>query len=148
MSLRRIAPMKYAIIAVLAAALLAPATLIAQSTSYSRAETTSGAQVQLNFHATAKKNCTAMPLPTIRVLEVPRFGTLTVRRGEATIASIANCQPFKTPAEVVIYQSRPAYIGQDHLIYEVTSANGEVANFDISIEVKEGLPPRRPENPT
>jgi hypothetical protein len=140
--------MKHAIIVGLAVALLAPNTLAAQSTSYSRAETTSGTQVQLNYHATARKNCTAMPLPTIRVLQVPKAGTLTVRRGEATIASIADCQPFKTPAEVVFYQSRPAYVGPDHLIYEVTSANGEVANFDISIEVKEGPPQRRPENPT
>src|SRR5580700_8733470 len=139
--------MKHTIIVGLAVALLAPATLAAQSTSYSRAETTSGAQVQLNYHATAKKDCTAMPLPSMRVLEVPRHGTLTVRKGEAMIAHIADCQPFKTPAEVVFYQSRAAYVGQDHLIYEVTNANGEVANFDISIEVKEGPRQRRPENP-
>jgi hypothetical protein len=133
----------------LVVAALTSSSVVAQSTNYSRADATSGVAVQLNFHATANKNCSAAPPPRIRVLEIPKFGTLTVRKGEATINSIPGCQAFKTTAEVVIYRSRPGYVGQDHLIYELTSINGEVATFDITVEIKMGAqtPPKTPENP-
>ena len=126
-------------------------TTFAQSTNYSQVQAASGVAVQINFHASAHKNCTPSPPPTIRPLEVPKSGTLVVRKGEATINSIAGCQPFKTPAEIVFYQSKPSYVGQDHFIYEMTASNGEVSIFDVTIEVKEGPKPppaKAPGNPT
>lgn len=79
----------------------APATL-AQSVHYSRVEAVSGVGVQLQFHATVKKDCTLLPPPSVRVLEVPKSGTLTLRKGVATINSVAGCQAIKAPAEAVL----------------------------------------------
>ena len=119
----------------------------AQTVNYSRVEALSGLALQLNYHATANKNCSPSPAPTIRVIDVPRFGTLAVRKGEATIGSVPGCQPFKTPAEVVIYTARPTYVGSDHVKYEVTSSNGQVDDFDITIDVKRGPPNSSPAKP-
>jgi hypothetical protein len=136
-------------ISLLVVAALTASPAVAQSTNYSRADATSGVAVQLNFHASANKNCSPAPPPRIRVLEIPKYGTLTVRKGEATVNSIPGCQAFKTTAEVIIYRSRPGYVGQDRLVYEMTSVNGEVATFNITVDVKMGAqtPPKRQENP-
>jgi hypothetical protein len=109
---------------------------IAQTVNYSSAETTWDKPVQLNFHASAHKNCTPGALPTVRIIEPPKSGTLTVREGTLTTDQVSGCPPIKTPARVVSYQARTGYVGPDHLVYEVTSENGEVATFDITINVK------------
>jgi hypothetical protein len=108
-----------------------------QSNSYTTVEVTSGTSVQLGYHASAKKDCSPAPLPTIRVIEVPRSGRLTVRRGVLTINTIAGCPGLKTPAQIAFYVARAGSGGKDHLIYEVTNFNGEVDVYDVTIEIKE-----------
>lgn len=53
---------------------------------------------------------------------------------------------LKTPARVVFYRSRSGYVGPDHVKYEVTSENGEVATFDTAITVKRAPAPNHPNN--
>jgi hypothetical protein len=110
--------------------------IIAQSANYSSAETTWDKPVRLNVHASAHKNCTPGALPTVRVIEPPKSGTLTVREAALTTNRFTGCPPIKTPARVVFYQPRAGYVGPDHVVYEVTSENGEVATFDFTIDVK------------
>jgi hypothetical protein len=64
--------------------------------------------------AAAHKDCTPAPLPTIRVIEAPKSGTLTVRRGELKTDQVAGCPGLKTPAQVVFYQARAGTLGTDH----------------------------------
>ena len=92
--------------------------------------------MQLGYHASAHKNCTPGSLPTIRVIEAPKSGMLTVRRAVLTTDKIAGCPGLKTPAQVVLYLARAGYAGPDHVKYEVTSENGEVATNDVTIAVK------------
>jgi hypothetical protein len=101
-----------------------------------------GKPVQLGYYASAKKDCTPLPLPVIRVIEPPRMGTLTVRRGVLNTSQIAGCANLKTPANVVFYVARAGASGTDHLIYQVTNFGGESGTFDVRIEVKE--PPNPP----
>jgi hypothetical protein len=120
-----------------------PATVLAQpspSTNYTTIQATSEKPVQIDFYATANKNCTPAPPPTVRMVEPPKLGTLTVRRGELT-TNLAGCPGLKTPAQVVLYRARAGYSGTDHVMYQVTSANGEVALYDVTIEVKEAAKP-------
>ena len=117
------------------ASLMATATL-AQDTNYTSVESTSDKPVQLGYHASAHKNCTPGALPTIRVIEAPKSGMLTVRRAVLTTERVAGCPGLKTPAQVVLYLARPGYAGPDHVKYEVTSENGEVATNDVTITVK------------
>ena len=117
------------------ASLMATATL-AQDANYTSVEATSDKPVQLGYHASAHKNCTPAPLPTIRVIEAPKSGTLTVRSAVLTTDKVAGCPGLKTPAQVVFYLARAGYAGPDHVKYEVTSENGEVATNDVTITVK------------
>jgi len=121
-----------------AASLTATATR-AQDANYTSFDATSDKPVQLSYH----KNCTPAPQPTIRVIEAPKSGTLTVRSGELKTDKVAGCPNLKTPAQVVFYQARVGYAGPDHVKYEVTAENGEVAIYDVTIAVK-GPPVQNP----
>jgi len=110
---------------------------LAQAANYTSVEATSAKPVQLSYHASAhKSNCTPAALPTIRVTEAPKWGMLTVKRALLTTDKVAGCPAMKVPAQVVYYQARAGYLGSDHLNYEVTSENGEVATYDVTITVK------------
>lgn len=121
------------------ASLLASAALAEGSVSYTSVEATPDKPVQLSYHASAHRgNCAAAPAPSVRVTEPPKGGALVVREGVLTTDKVAGCPQLKVPAEVVFYQARSGYTGPDHVIYEVTSENGQVANYDVKITVKEG----------
>jgi hypothetical protein len=126
-----------------AMASLMAAPSVAQNANYTSVEATSDKPVQLSYHASAHKNCTPAALPTIRVIEAPKSGTLTVRGAVLKTDKVAGCPGLKTPAQVVFYLARPGYTGPDHVKYEVTSENGEVGAYDVTIGVK-AAPHQRP----
>ena len=131
------------------AALVSTAALAqpAPTSNYTSFEATSAKPVQLGFYASANKNCTPAPLPTIRVIEAPKSGTLTVRRGELKTDQIAGCPGLKTPAQVVFYQARAGAVGADHLVYEVTNPTGERGTYDVTISIKEAPEQVKPSAP-
>jgi hypothetical protein len=124
-----------AITAALLAVFATPAD--AQSTNYSSVEVSGTTPLQLSYHASAHKNCTPAPLPTVRVIRVPTSGTLTVRRATLTTDKVANCPRLQIPAQVVFYTARAGYSGPDHVIYEVTDSNDEVSTYDVTIKVND-----------
>ena len=131
-------PLVAAAISISTVALAQPAP----TSNYTSIEATPAKPVQLGYHASAhKNNCSPAPLPTIRVVQVPKAGTLTVRRALLTTDKIAGCPGLKIPAQVVFYQARAGATGSDHIVYEVTSENGEVATYDVTINIKEAPKP-------
>ena len=67
-----------------------------------------------------------------------------MRHAELTTDKIPGCPTLKTPAQVVFYTANAGYTGPDHTKYEVTSENGEVATYDVTITVKAGEPGQTP----
>jgi hypothetical protein len=115
----------------------------APTSNYTSFEATAAKPVQLGYYASAHKNCTPAPVPVVRVIEAPKSGILTVRRGELKTDQVAGCPGLKMPAQVVFYQARAGAIGSDHLVYEVTNPTGEVGSYDVTINIKEA-----PKSPT
>ena len=114
----------------------------APTSNYTSIEAIPDKPVQLGYYASAhKNNCTPAPLPTIRVSQVPKSGTLTVRRAMLTTDTIPGCPGLKIPAQVVFYQARASAAGSDHVVYEVTSEDGEVGTYDVTINIKEAPKP-------
>ncbi len=108
----------------------------AQSANYASVEAVAGSTRQIGYYATASKECAPVPPPTVRVVTPPKHGILSIRRGAVTTSQIANCPNLRTPAQVAFYLGNADYAGADEVSYEVTSANGEVAVYNISIVVK------------
>ncbi len=110
----------------------------APTSNYTSVEAIPNKALQLGYYASAhKSNCTPAPMPTIRVRQNPKSGLLIVRRATLTTNNVPGCPGLKIPAQVVFYQARGGAAGSDHVVYEVTNANGEVGNYDVSITIKE-----------
>jgi hypothetical protein len=119
-------------------------TALAQATNYTSIEVPAGKPVQLSYHASAGKNCAPAPPPTVRVTQPPKGGALIVRKAVLTTDKIAGCPRLKTPVQVVFYQARADYAGPDHVGYEATDSNGEVASYDVTITVNPAPAPTPP----
>jgi hypothetical protein len=133
-------PLVAAAISISTVALAQPAP----TSNYTSIEATSDKPVQLSYHGSAHKNCTPAPLPTVRIIEAPKSGILTVRKAVLTTDKIAGCPGLKIPAQVVSYQARAGAAGNDHIVYEVTDFNGEVGTYDVTIKIKEAPEQVRP----
>jgi len=83
---------------------------LGQSVNYSSVDATSDKSVQLSYQASAHKNCTPAQQPTIRLIEAPKSGTLTVRTGVITTDKVAGCPGLKAPAQVVFYLAHAGHV--------------------------------------
>src|ERR1700689_853582 len=114
-----------------------PPAAFGQAPNYPSVEAISGKPVQLTYHADAHKStCTPAPLPTLRVIEPPKNGVLTVRKAVLSTDKIPGCPGLKTPALVVFYQAKEGYSGSDHVSYAVTNPEGQTQGYDVTIAVK------------
>lgn len=123
----------------------------APTTTYTSFDAVPGKALQIGFYGSAnKKDCAPVRAPTIRVIEPPKAGSLTVRHGEVTADKVGNCAPFKIPIQAILYTARRGDADTDRLIYEVTSANGQVETYQITISIKSSpaAPARKPEQKT
>ena len=59
-----------------------------------------------------------------------------VRHGEVTADKVGSCAPFKIPVQAILYTARRGDADTDRLTYEVTSANGQVTTYQITISIK------------
>ena len=124
---------------------LAASTALAQAVNYTSVEATAGKPLQLTYHASAhKSDCTPAPLATFDVLQAPKLGVLVVRKALLTTNKVAGCPGLKIPAEVVFYRGRDGSAGTDHVVYKVTTSNGEVETYDVTITLKPGPTPSPP----
>jgi hypothetical protein len=113
---------------------------IAQTTTYTSVEITSENPIRLSYHASAHKNCTPAPAPTINVAERPKAGALLIRKGMLATDKVAGCGRISVPVQVVFYNPKEGYVGPDHVIYEVADSNGQMTTYDFTITVKTGPP--------
>jgi hypothetical protein len=126
--------------ALLALAFLGPTAAFSQSAptaNYTSFEATWAKPVQIGYYATARKDCAAAPAPTIRVIEAPKSGTLTIRGGDLTTSAVAGCPRLKTQAQVVFYQARTGITGNDHFVYAVVGLDGKIDGYDVTITIRE-----------
>jgi hypothetical protein len=108
-----------------------------QALNYTSVEAVAGKPVQLTYHADAHKStCAPGPVPTLRVVEPPKEGVLTVRQAVLTTDKVVGCPRLKTPALVVFYQAKDGYSGTDHVRYAVMNAQGQTEGYDVTVTVK------------
>jgi hypothetical protein len=78
-------------------------------------EAIAGKPVQLTYHASARKDCTPAPPQTIRVIQAPKAGALTIRPGKLRAVQKSKC----LPRWCSIRRTR-CYAGPDHVGYRTT----------------------------
>lgn len=81
------------------------------------------------------KDCTAAPLPVVRLIIPPAHGNITVKQGRLRATNLRQCLGADLPAFVAIYRSTADYIGQDVFTLEVIGSGGKAQFQRITVTV-------------
>lgn len=123
-----------ALTAALALALIAgPA---AAQTSINRTETaTTGKAARLAVAPNLKKDCSAGPIPEVRIVTTPKNGSLITRVGKLKTPASYRCPNVEAQVQGVFYQSKANYTGDDQAVFDIKTSDGQVERFTIKITV-------------
>jgi hypothetical protein len=109
----------------------------AQTTSVERSvKAQSGREVRVGVFASMKPDCSPGQLPTVRLKETPKNGTVTVKQGRFRVTNFKQCLAAEVPAFFAIYRSQPDFSGSDELTLEVVNANGKTQLQRIQVTVE------------
>jgi hypothetical protein len=81
--------------------------------------------INVGIFTTVRQDCTAGPLPVIRLVTPPVHGNVTVKQGRLRATNIKECLGMEVPAFVAIYRSAKDFIGEDNFTLEVKGAGGK-----------------------
>jgi len=108
----------------------------AQTTSLDReVKAMPGREVRVGIYTSMRADCTAGPLPAIRLSVVPEHGTVTVRRATLKATNVKQCLAAELPALVAFYRPKPDSANDDRFELEVSFAAGrkQIQRFHVTI---------------
>jgi hypothetical protein len=118
-----------------------PARALAQQTSTTVERSAKGVtakNVQVGLYINVRPDCTSGPLPTIRLVNPPTNGTLTIRRGKVNATNYKRCLALEVPGLVAFYKSKTDFTGTDVTTIEVKYPQGRTEIQRITITVGAG----------
>ena len=71
-----------------------------------------------------RADCTAGPLPAIRLSVTPEHGAVTVRRATLKATNVKQCLAAELPALVALYRPKADFANDDRFELEVSFATG------------------------
>lgn len=80
-------------------------------------------------------DCTSGPLPTIRLVNAPASGKVTVKSAKVKATNYKSCLALEVPAYIAFYRSQPDFIGDDILTIEVKYTSGRTEIQKITVNV-------------
>jgi hypothetical protein len=108
----------------------------AQSASVERAaKGPSGKPIQVGLYLNVRPDCTAGPLPTIRLAAPPEHGKVVVKKAKVSATNFKQCLAFEVPGLVAFYQSQPNFVGLDALTLEVKFPGGRTEFQKITVTI-------------
>jgi hypothetical protein len=93
------------------------------------------ANINAGVFTTIRNDCTAGPLPVVRLMTPPAQGKVTVRQGRLRATNLKQCLGTDVPAFIAIYRSAQDFIGQDMFTLEVIGAEGKSQIQRITVTV-------------
>src|SRR5437763_14552757 len=119
------------------AALLCSATAVySQDNSIDREiKAAPGREVRVGIYSSIRPDCSAGPLPAIRLAVAPEHGTVTVRRAMLKATNVKQCLAVEVPAFVAFYRVGQDFKSNDRFELEVSFAAGrkQIQRFHVSI---------------
>jgi hypothetical protein len=108
----------------------------AQTTSLDReVKVAPGREVRVGIYTSMRADCTAGPLPAIRLSVAPEHGTVTVRRATLKATNVKQCLAAELPALLAFYRPKVDSANDDRFELEVSFAAGrkQIQRFHITI---------------
>ena len=129
--------MKWPTLAALCALLALPTLVFAQQDAVQQREVKGKPDTDINtgIFATIRKDCTAGPLPAVRLVSPPAHGKVTVKQGKLRATNVKNCLGMELPAFVAIYRSARDFVGQDRFTLEVVGSSGKTQIQQVTVTV-------------
>jgi hypothetical protein len=122
--------------AVALTALCWPGAAHAQTTSLDReVKAAPGREMRVGIYTSMRADCTAGPLPAIRLSAAPEHGTVTVRRATIKATDVKQCLAAELPAFVAFYRAKGDSSTEDRFELEVSFAAGrkQIQRFHVII---------------
>lgn len=91
--------------------------------------------VQIGLYINVRPDCTAGPLPTIRLVSPPSAGKVEVKSAKVKATNYKQCLALEVPAYVAFYKSPPDFLGDDILTIEVKYPQGRTEIQKITVKV-------------
>lgn len=130
------------IVALLSGAVAAPAQ--AQNTISRSVTVPAGKSVRLAIAPNLKRDCSAGPMPEVKVTSPPKNGSLITRSGKLTTPAKYRCPSKEANVQGVFYQPNARFTGADEVAFEIKTTDGATDAFTIKITVG-GAAPAKPD---
>ncbi len=116
--------------------LCSASTVYSQDNSIDREiKATPAREVRVGVYSSIRPDCTAGPLPAIRLAVAPEHGTVTVRRAMLKATNVKQCLAVEVPAFVAFYRAGQDFKNDDRFELEVSFAAGgkQIQRFHVNI---------------
>lgn len=127
--------MRWLLLTSICALLGLPAAAFGQQTIERQYKTKPGTNINVGIFTSIHKDCTAAPLPVVRLVSPPAHGKITVKQGQLRATNLKQCLGAELPAFVAIYRPAGDFIGQDVFTLEVIGAGGKAQFQRITVTV-------------
>jgi hypothetical protein len=91
--------------------------------------------INAGIFTSVRPDCTAGPLPVIRLVTPPAHGNVTMKEGRLRATNLKQCLGLEVPAFIAIYRSAKDFIGEDNFILEVKGVGGKTQIQRITVTV-------------
>ncbi len=135
--LTNVRPHLAALTLALAGAALSSAAL-AQATVTRAARGEPGKDIRVGVFVNVKQDCSSGPLPTIRLVDRPANGTVTVKSAKINAKNYKQCLAVEVPGYVAFYKSEPTFNGIDTFLIEVKYPEGRTEMQKLNVTVGTG----------
>jgi hypothetical protein len=108
----------------------------AQTSSLDReVKVTAGREARVGIYTSMRADCTAGPLPAIRLSVAPEHGSVTVRRAMLKATNLKQCLATELPALVAFYRPKADSGNEDRFELEVsfTANRKQIQRFHVTI---------------
>jgi len=110
----------------------------AQSSLDREVKAVRGHEVRVGIYTSMRPDCTAGPLPAIRLSVAPEHGAVTVRRATFKATNVKQCLAAELPALVAFYRAKADANTEDRFELEVTFAAGRKQIQRIHVVISNG----------
>ncbi|HMK70739.1 MAG TPA: hypothetical protein VK442_07185 [Xanthobacteraceae bacterium] len=100
-----------------------------------------GRDVRIGVYTNIRPDCTAGPLPAIRLIAAPAHGAVTVKRATLKATNLRQCLGVEVPAFVAFYRAAEGFNGADEFELEIGLAGDRkrLQHFRIDVSAKPGV---------
>ena len=116
---------------------------MAQTTLTRAARGEPGKDIRVGVFINVKQDCSSGPLPTIRLVDKPSNGTVTVKSAKINAKNYKQCLAVEVPGYVAFYKSEPTFNGIDTFSIEVTYPEGRTEMQKLNVTVGAGTKEQR-----